>query len=160
MNKILYSIKKVCYAFFLLAFIACEKNIEDSAGNTSQTKCIPNNLPDKFKAVFVSDQFPNQVEPTPVAIFQFSQGMKTYANTNCKNLPNDCSTNLVIQNISGKRMKIAYTIEYLQGSNFWTSDGYADILKDSSFNSGIVSINCGWITAEGLKVIKKSAIFE
>ncbi len=160
MDRYLQSIAKICILIILLVSSACEKSIEDSSGNTSQTKCIPNNLPDQFKAVFVSDQFPNQVEPTPIAIFQFEQGMKTYANTNCKNLPNTCATSLRIQNISGKRMKIAYTIEYLQGNNFWTSDGYADILKDSCFSTGIVSTNCGWITAEGLKVIKKSAVFE
>ncbi len=160
MDRNFYNITKICLALFILMGNSCKKSLDDTSSNTSQTKCIPNNLPDQFKAVFVSEQIPNQVEPSPIAIFQFSQGMKTYSNTNCKNLPNTCSTSLKIQNISGRRMKIAYTIEYLQGNNFWTSDGYADILKDSSFNTGIVSTNCGWITTDGLKVIKKSAIFE
>lgn len=160
MNKKFYIISGICIAFSFLLLSSCEKSLEDASGNTSSTKCTPNNLPDQYKAVFVSDQFPNQVEPSPIAIFQFTQGMKTYSNTSCKNLPNTCATSLKIQNISGKRMKIAFTIEYLQGNNYWSSDGYADIPKDSSFNSGLVSTNCGWITTEGLKVIKKSVILE
>ena len=160
MDRNFHNITKICLALLIILSNSCKKSLDNTSVNTSQTKCTPNSLPDQFKAVFVSEQIPNQVEPSPVAIFQFSQGMKTYSNTNCKNLPNTCSTSLKIQNISGRRMKIAYTIEYLQGNNFWTSDGYADILKDSSFNTGVVSTNCGWITTEGLKVIKKSAIFE
>lgn len=140
--------------------MSCEKTIEDSANIPSQTKCIPNDLPNQFKAIFMSELIPNNAEPSPIAIFQFAQGMKTYTNTTCKNLPNTCSTSLKIQNISGKRMRLAFTIEYLQGNNYWTSDGFADIPKDSCFNSGVVSTNCGWITTEGLKVLKKSVSFE
>lgn len=160
MKITLQIIRKLSLLVIILSNLSCEKTIEDSSSNQSTVKCTPNNLPDQYKAVFVSDQVPNQVEPNPIAIFQFSQGMKTYSNTNCKNLPNTCSTSLRIQNISGRKMRIAYTIEYLQGNNYWTSDGFADIQKDSTFNAGVVSTNCGWITAEGLKVVKKSVVFE
>ncbi|MFY8020775.1 MAG: hypothetical protein ACOVP1_06235 [Bacteroidia bacterium] len=160
MKTNLQLIRSLCLVVSLMAMIACEKNLEDSASTNNIVKCTPNALPDQYKAVFVSDQIPNQVEPNPIAIFQFTQGMKTYSNTNCKNLPNACSTSLRIQNISGRKMRIAYTIEYLQGNNYWSSDGFANIAKDSIFNAGVVSTNCGWITSEGLKVVKKSVVFE
>lgn len=138
-----------------LLFSACKKGAGIDA-DSSSTKCIPTLLPNQFRSIFLSDPIPNSTEEQALAVFHFSQSMKTYSNTPCKALPNECSTQLRVQNVSGKKMRLAYSISYSQGNNNWQSDGFVELLPDSSSQVGQITSNCGWITAEGLRVIKRS----
>ena len=110
---------------FCVLLAGCDNSpniIEDPA-----PQCTPASLPTQLKAVFVDDLLPNASSITPVAVFRFNQSIKSYSNTSCKTKANECQTKLLIQNISGYTMGISYTINYSQGNNFWTSDGYANI---------------------------------
>lgn len=151
------------YSFHFLLFLliaavplsSCKKGSTLGA-DSNTTKCNPNNLPNQFRSIFLSDPIPNSTEEQALAVFHFSQTMKSYANTPCKALPNECGTTLRVQNVSGKKMKLAYSVIYSQGNNNWQSDGFVELLPDSSCNVGTITSNCGWITTEGLRVLKRS----
>lgn len=138
-----------------LVFSACKKGAGIDS-DSSSTKCVPTNLPNQFRSIFLSDPIPNTTDEQALAVFHFSQSMKSFSSTPCKALPNECSTQLRIQNVSGKKMRLAYTIAYSQGNNNWQSDGFVELFPDSSASVGQITSNCGWITADGLRVIKRS----
>ncbi|OYU95673.1 MAG: hypothetical protein CFE21_11070 [Bacteroidetes bacterium B1(2017)] len=127
---------------------------------TVTPKCVPDKLPSQYKAVFIDDVLPNASSQSPVAVFKFNQTLNTYANTSCKTKPNECETRLYIQNISGYNMRMSYSINYLQGSNAWTADGFADIPTDSVYDAGVVNCNCGWVSSGSMIVMKKGVTYK
>lgn len=141
-------------------FVTCTKIDNSPVKDTQEPNCKPSELPNQLRAVFVDDLMPNATDITPVAVFRFTQGIKTYANTSCKTKPNECQTNLLIQNISGLEIGISYTIYYELGNNKWSSDGYAKILPDSTFNAGIVTLNCGWVSSGTMQIIKRGITYK
>jgi hypothetical protein len=143
-----------------IIFSACTKIDNGSVSDTQEPKCKPSELPNQLRAVFVDDLMPNATDVTPVAVFRFTQGIKTYANTNCKTKPNECQTDLLIQNISGLEIGISYTINYELGNNKWSSDGYAKIPPDSTFNAGVVTLNCGWVSSGTMQIIKRGITYK
>lgn len=138
--------------------VACNKIPATDPDNTP--KCEPELLSQQHKSIFVDDLMPQATTEGPVAVFKFTQSIKSYSNTACKTKPNECQTILEVQNITDYHIRISYTIHYAMGNNVWSADGFADIPPDSSYLAGPISTNCGWISSGALQVVKKSVVYK
>ncbi len=140
------------FVVFLMA--SCVKNDSDVVG----PNCTPTLLPEQIRTVSIVDPKNTGTKSPTIAVFRLSQLLQSYQETQCKNRIPNCTVNLMVKNTTSKKIQFDYTIKYVCGANTWEYQGYSIIEPNGVDSVGIISRNCGWITA-GTVVISTGNIY-
>lgn len=119
----------------LTLFLSCKKQKTTTPSCTEKIVNAPGSV--NFFDFKATSPYYNQV----VANFKFNQNTKTYSGTtSCPAM--QCSTALIIQNVTVKKITFDYKITFTLNFVKWEYQGVAVIDAGASLTVGEVSANC------------------